>query len=166
MRGRKPKPTARKKLEGNPGKRALNKHEPKLPEPPAEFDAAPSELGNDPVSCGEWRRLAPLLRLSRTVTEADRGALLALCQQWSTYQQANGKVATAGMVVKSPSGYPMPNPYISIANKALGICIKLWAELGMTPSSRSRVSAVGEPNAADPFAEFDGPLKEFDGAVN
>jgi len=28
MRGRKPKPTARKRLEGNPGKRPLNRAEP------------------------------------------------------------------------------------------------------------------------------------------
>jgi P27 family predicted phage terminase small subunit len=53
------------------------------------------------------------------------------------------------MVIKSPSGYPMPNPYLGIANKALNHCQKLWAELGLTASSRSRVRAVPAPSATD-----------------
>lgn len=158
MRGRKPKPTVQKRLEGNPGKRALPKHEPIMPEAAPSFDVPPAELTGDVVASDEWRRLAPVLRKSKTVTDADRGSLIALCQQWSRYLEANRSVATAGMVVRSPSGYPMPNPYIAIANKSLGNCVKLWAELGLTPSSRSRVSTVQEPGAGDPFAEFDEPI--------
>jgi len=155
MRGRKPQPTELKKLQGNPGKRPLNTREPVMPEADPSFDAPPVELASDLVAAGEWQRLAPILRKSKTVTEADRGALLSLCQQWSRYLEANKSVATAGMVVRSPSGYPMPNPYIAIANRALSMCVKLWAELGLTPSSRSRVTSVGDDSAGDPFAEFD-----------
>jgi len=62
------------------------------------------------------------------------------------------------MVVRSPSGYPMPNPYIGISNKALGNCLKLWVELGLTPSARARVStAPGFSGEDDVFAEFDEP---------
>lgn len=154
MRGRKPKPTALKKLQGNPGKRLLNAREPVMPESTDEFDQPPLELASDLVASGEWQRLAPILRRSKTVTEADRGALLSLCQQWSRYLEANKSVSTAGMVVRSPSGYPMPNPYIAIANRALAMCVKLWAELGLTPSSRSRVTTV-DTSASDVFAEFD-----------
>jgi P27 family predicted phage terminase small subunit len=101
---------------------------------------------------GAWFRCCAI---SQT-TEADRGSLLALCQQWSRYLEANGKIAAAGMVVKSPSGYPMPNPYIGISNKAFGNCIKLWAELGLTPSSRSRVTTAPLGSGSqDAFAEFD-----------
>ena len=156
MRGRKPKPTSQKVLEGNPGKRQLNVAEPQLPAPVDAFDAPPQELAGDGVASAEWSRLAPILRRSRTVTEGDRGVLVALCQQWSRYQDANGKVAVAGMVVKSPSGYPMPNPYIGIANKSLTHCTKLWAELGLTPSARSRVTTV-DTGVGDAFAEFDEP---------
>jgi phage terminase small subunit len=49
-------------------------------------------------------------------------------------------------------------PYLAIANKALQGCTRLWAELGMTPSSRSRVQLP--PDASDPFAEFDVPQTE------
>jgi len=155
-RGRKPKPTAQRKLEGNPGKRALPIDEPVLPPAAPEADAPPLELLGDLVAQAEWSRLAPMLRTAAVLTEADRGALIALCQQWSRYLEANRNVALAGMVVRAPSGYPMPNPYIAIANKALVNCTRLWAELGLTPSARTRVTKAPsfEP-PADAFAEFD-----------
>ena len=67
------------------------------------------------------------------------------------------RVSSGGMVVRSPSGYPMTNPYLSIATKALAACNKLWPELGLTPSSRSRVTTAGSAGPDDPFAEFDAP---------
>lgn len=155
-RGRRPKPSAQKRLEGNPGRRPFNAREPQLPPPSS--DAPPLELTTDLVASSEWSRLLPLLKKSHTVTEGDRGSLLALCQQWSRYLEANSKIAQSGMVVRSPSGYPMPNPYIGISNKALGNCLKLWVELGLTPSARARVStAPGFSGEDDVFAEFDEP---------
>jgi P27 family predicted phage terminase small subunit len=158
MRGRKPKPTAKKRLEGFPGHHPRNDSEPVMP--PARLEA-PAELLDDPVALAEWNRLLPLLLRAQAVTDGDRASLVALCQQWSRYLDANSKVRAAGMVVRSPSGYPMPNPYIGIANKALGNCVKLWVELGLTPSARSRVTTTPGATAAgfaDAFAEFDDPL--------
>lgn len=156
MRGRKPKPTAARRLDGNAGHRALNAREPELP-PPSVVDDVPPELATDLIASAEWLRLSPMLRRAHAITEGDRASLVALCQQWSRYLTANANVSTKGMVVRSPSGYPMPNPYIGIANKSLGNCLKLWVELGLTPSARSRVSttaaAIGAPD--DDFAEFD-----------
>ena len=156
MRGRKPKPTQQKILEGNPGGRKLNEHEPEMP---AASELPPQELAEDVVALAEWSRLIPLLKAARTITQGDRGLLISLCQQWSRYQDSNSKVKIVGMVVRSPSGYAMPNPYIAIANKALGNCIKLWVELGLTPSARSRVQTTpGAAFAEDPFREFDEPV--------
>jgi P27 family predicted phage terminase small subunit len=158
MRGRKPKPTNQKMLEGNPGRRPLNTEEPQLPAPTPEiFDALPGEIQGDAVASAEWARLAPMLRKARQVTLAERGALVALCQQWSRYLEAHNRVSIAGMVVVAPSGFPMVNPYIPIANKALANCRQLWAELGLTPTSRTRVTMAGESDLNDEFAEFDTP---------
>lgn len=152
MRGRKPKPTAQKIREGNPGRRPLNRQEPDLPPlPPEDFTQLPAELAQVPTAAAEWQRLAPLLLSRRVVTMADRAALLALCLEWSRYLDASAKATP--MVYITKSGYPMPNPYLSIATKALNACARLWPELGLTPSSRSRVRAEGPPG--DEFAEFD-----------
>jgi phage terminase small subunit len=53
VRGRKPKPTRLKLIEGNPGKRATNQHEPR-PEP--KVPTCPAHLC--PAAKAEWKRLA------------------------------------------------------------------------------------------------------------
>jgi len=156
-RGTKPKPTALRQLEGNPGKRPLNQDEPQPPPLAASGDAPPPELLDHPRALAEWVRLAPMLRAARQITEADRSALVAVCLEYARYIEATQKVRTLGLVVKTPSGYPIPNPYLSIATKALAGCNKLWPELGLTPSSRSRVTTAAPAPADDPFAEFDTP---------
>jgi P27 family predicted phage terminase small subunit len=163
MKGRKPKPSARRELEGNPGHRPINADEPTPPTPTDAFDTPPPELDGHPVAIDEWARLAPMLRKARQVTDADRGALLALCLEWARYIDATKKVQTLGMVVKAPSGYPMPNPFLAITTRALAGCLKLWPELGLTPSSRSRVTTTPAPDG-DPFDEFDAApeLEPFD----
>ena len=133
----------------------MNAEEPQPPAPDDTFDVPPPELDGHATAAAEWRRLAPLLRRLRQVTDADRGALLALCLEWGRYIDATQKTLASGLVVKAPSGYPMTNPYLSIATKALAGCARLWPELGLTPSSRSRVHA--DRGDADPFTEFDEP---------
>lgn len=159
MRGRKPKPTAQRVLEGNPGKRPINEQEPAPPPlhagPLATGDSeTPEELAEQPLAIQEWQRLAPMLRACRQITEADRAALIALCLEWGRYLEAHRKVRALGLVVKAPSGYPMTNPYLTIATKALANCNRLWPELGLTPSSRSRVKTQSPPGG-DEFSEFD-----------
>jgi P27 family predicted phage terminase small subunit len=140
MRGRKPKPTAQQELETVRGHRPPNKNEPEFPD--ARPIDAPPELAGDEKALAEWRRLRPLLQAARVLTEADYMTLIALCQQWSLYLEAKSKLATTGMLVKAPSGYPIVNPYLSVVNRALEHCEKIWTELGLTPSSRSRVNVA------------------------
>ena len=157
MRGRKPKSSAQRRLDGNAGKRAFNHDEPQLPPlPDSVFDTPPPELANNPAAQAEWLYQAPKLRKARQITASDRSALLALCIEWARYLAAIDGIERRGLIVQAPSGYPIPNPYLSIATRALQSCIKLWPELGLTPSSRSRVSMVHE-GAEDQFSEFDEP---------
>ena len=155
MKGRKPKPTTQRALTGNAGHRPLNTHEPVTPALDATFDTPPPEL--PPRAQAEWTRLAPLLRRSRQVGATDRTALMAVCIEWARYLDAMAKVTQLGVVVTTPAGYPMTNPYLSVATRALAACTKLWPELGLTPSSRSRISVLAVPSPDDPFAEFDAP---------
>jgi P27 family predicted phage terminase small subunit len=158
MRGRKPKPTHQRILEGNRGKRPINRDEPELP--PADADAIPLELeaaaapGIAVLAVAEWRRLAPILIKRRALTTADRAALVALCLEWARYVTAT--TSTTALLITTKNGHTIPNPYLAVAGKALAACARLWPELGLTPSSRSRVHRDGPP-AGDPFAEFDAP---------
>lgn len=155
MRGRKPLPTRRKVLEGNPGKRRLNTREP-VPRPVDDaFDEPPDIVAAVPDAAVEWRRLAPMLRRGHQITETDRTALMALCLEWARYLEA--LTHAHPRIIKAPSGYAMPNPWLAIQHKALSACLKLWPELGLTPSARSRVTMTPGGGIDDAFAEFDDP---------
>ena len=69
QRGRKPKPTALKMLEGNPGGRPLNTKEPK---PEKKAPRCPSWLEDEAKK--EWKRMAKVLENMGLLTEMDMAA--------------------------------------------------------------------------------------------
>jgi P27 family predicted phage terminase small subunit len=148
MPGRKAMPTAMKILRGNPGKRALNKHE---PQPPAGADM-PDWLSAEAKA--HWPLVASQLRAAGVLTQMDAPALALYCEAFARWKDANENVAKYGPVIKAPSGVPMQSPYLHIANKAWAQMLKTLVEFGMTPSSRSKVTVSAPPEAAGEFDEF------------
>jgi len=144
MRGRKPEPTRLKILRGNPGKRALNAGEPDVPLASA-LPAPPEHLGEDARL--EWLRVGPELLAAGLVTALDTSALAGYCSAYGRWVEAERSIKKHGVLVKSPSGFPMQSPYLAIANKALEQMTKLLTEFGMSPSSRSRVTAAAPGKA-------------------
>jgi P27 family predicted phage terminase small subunit len=136
MRGRKPKPTHLKVIAGNPGKRPLNRHEPK---PRLEVPTCPSHLC--PAAKAEWKRLARQLLDLGVVSTLDRAVMAAYCQAYGRWVEAERRQKDAPLVIRLPSGVIQQSPFVSIANKQLELMHKFLAELGLSPSSRSRVSA-------------------------
>ncbi|BAL73759.1 hypothetical protein S23_05380 [Bradyrhizobium cosmicum] len=135
MRGRRPKPTRMKALTGNPGKRPLNPHEPR-PEPTA--PDCPLELS--PLARQEWMRLTAELAKLDLITHLDRGALATYCGAYALWAEAMVQIQKYGSMVKSPTGYPMQSPYLSIANRQAELMMRVASEFGFTPASRSRIS--------------------------
>lgn len=135
MRGRKPKPTALKILEGNPGKRAINGAEPR---PPPDLPSCPAHLSAPAKT--EWRRLAGVLHRLGLLSAPDRAALAAYCQAWGRWVEAETWLQETPVMLRTPSGYVQPSPWLAVANKNLELMQKYMAELGMTSASRSRVT--------------------------
>ncbi|NFE94353.1 phage terminase small subunit P27 family [Clostridium botulinum] len=134
QRGRKPKPTAIKIIEGNPGKRPLNKYEPK---PEKKAPRCPSWLENDAKK--EWRRMAKQMEQLGTLTEIDMAAFAGYCQAYARWKEAEEFITKHGAIVKTPSGYWQQVPQVSIAQTYLKIMNKFCEQFGLTPSSRSRI---------------------------
>jgi P27 family predicted phage terminase small subunit len=148
MRGRKPTPTDIKLGRGNPGRRPVNEHEPKHdPLDPR----CPDELV-DPVARAEWNRVARALGSRGHVTTVDRATLILYCVKWAQWIALEREAALLPLTTRTSTGYLVPNAILGMANKAAGIFTKAATELGITPSSRSRVSAVGTPAIDDEFA--------------
>jgi P27 family predicted phage terminase small subunit len=158
MRGRRPKPTAIKELEGNPGKRPLNRREPR---PMNAIPTCPSHLS--PTAKAEWKRIAGHLHILRIISQLDRAALAAYCQAYGRWAEAEKKLKETAPLIKTPSGYVQQNPWLQVANKQLEIMHKYLSEFGMTPASRSRVNAM--PSLMPKPWEFDDPNSKFAGLL-
>jgi P27 family predicted phage terminase small subunit len=153
--GRRPTPTKLKVLHGNPGRRPLNESE---PQPEGGLPTCPAEL-NDAARL-EWRRVGRELERLGLVSRLDRAALAAYCEAWAQWLEAIAAVQKTGAVVKAPSGYPILNPHLAVANQAYARMKAMLVEFGMTPSSRTRLVGAPGESEDDPAAEFfaDDPL--------
>jgi P27 family predicted phage terminase small subunit len=94
------------------------------------------------------------------VTTVDRAVLAGYCLKYAQWQALEKEAATHPFIVRSPNGYPLPNPALCMANKVFGLMLKAAAELGITPSSRSRVVGhAPQKSATTPAPKWAGLLK-------
>lgn len=143
-RGRKPKPTALKVLEGNPGKRPLNIDEPK---PKKKAPKCPSWL--EPEAKKEWRRMSKTLEQIGVLTQVDGAAFAGYCQAYARWKEAEEFLTKHGTIFKTPSGYIQQVPQVSIAQTYLKIMKDFCSEFGLTPSARTRIKASTETGRSD-----------------
>ena len=60
------------------------------------------------------------------------------------WAEATEAIQKYGTMIKSPQGYPIQSPYLSIANRQTEIMMRIASEFGFTPASRSRISAPAD----------------------
>lgn len=151
MRGRKPKPSYLRVLDGNAGKRPVNENEP-IPAGKLEERPPPDVLSDAQKIV--WRQAiksAPpgMLR------HLDESVLVVWVTACERHADASKQVSKLGSLLKGKTGTPYQNPYLAIMNKQAAILLKAAAELGFTPSSRSRVKVDPQkPGEGDPFADL------------
>ena len=153
MRGRKPKPDGT----------AVKVAGPALPR-------CPPHLGD--VAKAEWRRLAKPMHDAGVLTIADRAALAAYCQAYGRWVEAEEKLKETPMLLKTPSGYVQQSPWLSVSNKQLELMGRYLAELGLTPTARTRLAAVMDHGPAEMPTVIrivsvcpDGTERDHDGSV-
>lgn len=148
MAGRKAKPTALKLLDGNPGKRAANRAEPK-PSPGA--PRPPTWLSRDAKA--EWRRVVPALDRIGMLDQVDRASLAAYCSAWSDYVEADRAIREHGVLMTvekarySRSGdllgvdeVTVKNPAVQIKREVERNLRGMCTDFGMNPSARGRMA--------------------------
>ena len=147
MRGRKPKPTHLKILEGKDSFIPSTE-----PVPVGDLESAPEWMSADQQTAWQYaieNSPSGLLKL------LDKSVLTAWVIAEDLHRQAVQEVNRRGLIVKSPvKGEPMQNPWLAIANRQAQLMMKAAAELGFTPSSRSRVSVTEGDNEQNPFTQF------------
>ncbi|MEO7178371.1 MAG: phage terminase small subunit P27 family [Allosphingosinicella sp.] len=141
-------------IEGNPGKRRLNKNEPK---PPVSRPEAPAWLSVEAKT--EWWRVVSRLADIGMMTDLDVGLLAAYCDAFGTWQQARlalervaaADASTRGLVIRTQKGNFIQNPLLGIVNTSMQLMKSFACEFGMSPAVRSRLDveiAAKGPDAA------------------
>ncbi len=149
-RGRKPKPTAKKQLAGNPGKRALNVAEPKFSDA-TDIDP-PVWMGER--AAGMWSMVIPELLREGVLAITDMHNVEAFCTAYDKWRMAEEEVQRSGITVLSAQGSPMKNPALTAANEAMRQMVTFGSLLGLDPSSRTRLIGGNKKPKANPFAEL------------
>jgi P27 family predicted phage terminase small subunit len=138
------KPAGLKALEGNRGKRRVQK-EPgfsaitrvEVPDPPA-------FLGD--LAASEWMRVAPEMVANRLITQrADVASLASYCTAYERWRLAESALQQqqnepfGGYITETEKGNWIQSPLVGVARRAMLDMIKIMSELGMTPVSRARI---------------------------
>jgi P27 family predicted phage terminase small subunit len=153
VRGRKPKPSYLRVLDGNASHSRIPN--PEEPQPSGDLADPPPEL--DPRQAAIWRYAiehAPpgMLKL------IDCSVFAAWVCAVATFEVARERVAALGLLLKSKEGVPYQNPYLSIQNKQATLIRQIAGDLGFSPTSRPRIKADQPKKGPNPFAA----LKSFD----
>lgn len=149
-RGRPPKPTNLKVLEGNPGKRPLSVNEPKpKPIPPK----CPAWMA--PEGKKLWKRLMPELERLGLMTIVDGAAFEAVCQNYATWVKCEKHLKKYGLTMKlytkARDEYEIPRPEVAIGQKALKSVHTFMTEFGLTPASRVKLGTKPGGEEEDPM---------------
>ena len=147
--GRRPKPTAKKLLAGNPGKRALNQAEPDF-ELVLNIDC-PDWMGD--YGRMLWQTVAPQLCKERILAATDIQNLEVYCSAYDQFRMAQADIARNGVTVSGAMGGVIKNPAATALKEATAMMASYGGMLGLDPSSRQRMMGAGKKKQSDnPFA--------------
>ncbi|EPU8563210.1 phage terminase small subunit P27 family [Yersinia enterocolitica] len=153
--GRRSKPTARKELAGNPGKRALNKDEPaftpiKGVSPPEWFEEEELHLATV-----MWQMTTKELCNQGILCITDLTVLERWCVAYEFWRRAVRKIAKQGNVVTGATGGPIKNPELTAKKEQESEMSSTGAMLGLDPSSRQRlIGLAGQKKSTNPFIKL------------
>jgi P27 family predicted phage terminase small subunit len=152
--GRPPKPTALKALEGNPGKRALNKNEPQPPLAEGQIEPPRPLEGN---ALKTWYRVVPLLQDMQVLSLADLEKLALGCDAMGDYIDLRARIKKVGKVYTTitvtKSKVYRTRPEVAMMKDAWKMASAILSEFGLSPSARSKVQKIVEEEK-DEFSEF------------
>jgi P27 family predicted phage terminase small subunit len=151
-RGRPPKPTALKVIQGNAGKRRLNTKEPSpdalvvVPDPPEWFGE---------IAVEAWQQVAPWLIEAKILTATDLHNLEAFCMAYQRWREAQADITKNGIIVMGAK-QEIKNPACTVANETMRQMATFGSALGLDPAARARLKPGGQEKPKNPFTALRG----------
>ena len=146
--GKAPTPTHLKIVKGD-RKDRINQNEPK---PKKAKPKCPKWLSADAKVV--WKRTADQLDAMSLLYEADQDILVSYAIAVVTYKQATELVDQQGILVEGRRDGFVTNPAVRVQRDQATLIRMLASELGLTPSSRTRLKAEdAKDDSADSFLD-------------
>ncbi|RMG98276.1 MAG: phage terminase small subunit P27 family [Chloroflexi bacterium] len=136
-RGRKPKPSQLKRVQGNPGKRPLNRREPK----PQSAVKRPRGMRGLPRKF--WDEYADELERIGVLTGVDTAVFRLAAEAFGFAIEAAEQLKQTGFTVDGRDG-PKKHPLAQVWRDNAQLFRQFATEFGMTPSSRARLQLPAE----------------------
>ncbi|MBU1567705.1 MAG: phage terminase small subunit P27 family [Proteobacteria bacterium] len=143
------KPTNIKILQGTARPGRMNKDE---PTPNIEIPEMPTHLTGEAAK--EWKFITAHLKSMGLISRCDKAAISFYCTLWKDHVEAEAQIAEKGRVVITPNGSEQISPWVSISKHAMLAAHKMLVEFGLTPASRTKVSAKTPEKKKDPKSRF------------
>ncbi|MDC9583253.1 phage terminase small subunit P27 family [Xenorhabdus sp. PR6a] len=150
--GRRPKPTARKALAGNPGKRKLNRDEPSFT--PLSGVSPPDWFAENGMSLAVvmWELTTKELCGQGILCITDLAVLERWCVAYQFWRQLVVDIKRDGTRLIGATGGPVKNPDLTAKKEQESDMDRTGAMLGLDPSSRQRlIGAAGKAKTDNPF---------------
>ncbi|NVD44838.1 P27 family phage terminase small subunit [Qipengyuania atrilutea] len=142
--GRQAKPSAIKKLAGNPGNRPIVS-EPEVADLYLVLSANISAAAK-PI----FVQLSGAMPTGVFKT-TDQYLLAAYAEQVAAHEEAVREITKGGAVVMGSQGQPVVSPWVKIRNEAAGKLVTLGARLGLSPVDRSNLKSDDAGQSSNPF---------------
>ena len=153
--GPRPEPLEARRLRGNPSRRPI----PDAPGPLQGDLVCPPHLKG--VAGAMWRQAASWLAAAGTAGPECATVLERYAVTYSRWRAAEAELARTGLMLEAAgTGTPYPSPWLYVSRAEGDRLGRLEAELGLTPSSRGRVTRAA--TTPDPDSVW-GRLRELQG---
>jgi len=143
-RGPAPTPTKIKLLLGETRPSRLNHLE---PIPSRDVPKMPLSMGTE--SRKVWRRLVRDYAQSGVLTSVDADSLRIYCECVVRYEHAASMLEKTGPLTRGQKGELVKNPLHQVVRDDADLIRAFARELGFTPSARSSLTAMKEPEEGD-----------------
>ncbi len=117
--------------------------------------APPPEALRDEDAVLIWKTQSRVLIERQILTVDHLPLLLAYCNSFSMYLEAEREVSEQGLTVSTPRGGPKKNPSVNVRQDALSAMVRIGSLLGLDPLSMRRMTGGGGGSKDGNENEFD-----------
>lgn len=151
MGKRGPKPTPTKVLEARGSWRARGRQG--EPKPALALTDQPAPGWISKQAKPHWQEISRMLVDTGILTAADRPALALLCDELAVYIHCRDTCWNEGFEVECAGGWKR-HPLATQKDKSWAAVLKMFAEFGLTPSSRSGIKVPDPDEGAQDKSRF------------